>query len=130
MPMFESTVLLRSEESGGHAAMVVNSVPAGWPGAPLHHHDFDEAFYVLSGHLTFQIGDELRRVGAGGFVFAPRGTYHTLANHGDLDARYLLVITPGGFERHFDRMAPEPPSSALQPYPETIVVGPSLRQSI
>ena len=43
-------------------------------------------------------------------------------------ARYLLVCTPAGFERYFDRIAAEqagiePPPSALGPIPETIVVG-------
>jgi quercetin dioxygenase-like cupin family protein len=114
-------VLLRSEESGGQAGIVVNTAPAGWAGPPLHHHDFDEAFYVLAGRLTFQLGDELRPAGPGALVFAPRGSTHALANHGDTEARYLLVITPGGFERYFEGLA--------GPYPETIVVGPQIDPS-
>jgi quercetin dioxygenase-like cupin family protein len=82
---------------------------------------------VLAGRLTFQLGDELRSAGPGAVVFAPRGSVHTLANHGDTEARYLLVITPGGFERYFDRMAgADAPASASKPYPETIVVGPQI----
>ena len=123
---FQTRVLLRSEESAGRLGMVVNTVPAGWAGPPLHHHDFDEAFYVLAGPLTFQLGEELRSAGPGALVFAPRGSRHTLANHGAAEARYLLVITPGGFERYFDRMADDPPASAAEPYPETIVVGPQI----
>jgi quercetin dioxygenase-like cupin family protein len=111
--MFRAEVLLRSEESDGQVGIVVNTVPAGWAGPPLHHHDFDEAFYVLSGRLTFQLGDELRPAGPGALVFAPRGSVHTLANHSDAEASYLLVITPGGFERYFEG----------KPAPETIVVG-------
>ena len=30
---------------------------AHWAGPPLHHHDFDEAFYVLEGELVFQVED-------------------------------------------------------------------------
>jgi hypothetical protein len=46
-------------------------------------------------------------------------------------ARCLVVITPAGFERYFDRIAAEaagvePPAGALEPYPETIVVGPAI----
>jgi quercetin dioxygenase-like cupin family protein len=126
MPSFDTKVLLRSEDSADQVGMVVNTVPAGWAGPPLHHHDFDETFYVLSGRLTFQLGDDLRPAGPGALVFAPRGSRHTLANHGDADARYLLVITPGGFERYFDRMTDDPPASAAKPYPETIVVGPQI----
>jgi hypothetical protein len=56
------------------------------------------------------------------------GEAHTLANPTDAPARYLLVITPSGFERYFDRLAAEAagveaPAPALEPYPETIVVG-------
>ena len=76
-------VLLRGEQSAGAVALVQNTVPAGWAGPPLHHHDFDEAFYVLDGTLTFQLDDELVSVGAGGMAFASRGVKHTLGErHG------------------------------------------------
>ena len=59
-PSFDPTVLLRSEQSGGRVSAIEVEVPARWPGPPLHRHDFDEAFYVLEGELTFQLRDELR----------------------------------------------------------------------
>jgi quercetin dioxygenase-like cupin family protein len=124
-------VLLRSEQSGDALAVTENTVPAGWGGPPLHHHDFDETIYVLDGELTFQVGDEVSRAAAGMLVFAPRGSHHTLANHGTQAARYLLVITPPGFERYFDRLSAEltgepPPPESQKPYPETTVVGPPI----
>ena len=39
--------------------------------------------------------------GAGEVSFAPRNVPHTLANHRDAPARYLLICTPAGFERHW-----------------------------
>ena len=128
---FTTRVLLRSEQTGDQVALVENTLPPGTAGPPLHHHDFDEAFHVLEGELTFQVGDELTAAAAGSLVFVPRGIHHTLANPNDAPARYLLVITPGGFERHFDKIAAEqagvdPPETAAKPYPETIVVGPPL----
>ena len=128
---FDPKVLLRSDESDGVLSVIENRVPAGWPGPPLHHHDFDEAFYVLEGELTFQLGDELALATAGQFVFAPGGAHHTLANLGDREARYLLVCTPAGFERYFDRVAAEkagvePPPGALEPTPEVTRVGPTI----
>ena len=33
-----------------------NHVGAGFAGPRLHHHDFDELFWVLEGELTFQLG--------------------------------------------------------------------------
>jgi quercetin dioxygenase-like cupin family protein len=117
-------VILRGEESGGALALVEISVPPRWEGPPLHHHAFDEAFHVLEGELTFRLGDELRTAAAGQFAFAPGGTVHTLANRADAPARYLLVLTPAGFERYFEGIAAggEPPG----PVPETIVVGPQI----
>ena len=117
---FRTEVLLRSEQTGGRVAVVRNTVPAGWAGPPLHHHAFDEAFYVLDGELTFQVADRRVTAGPGALAFAPRDVVHTLANHGDTAATYLLVITPGGFENYFDELAGQPTG---KPYPETTVVG-------
>ena len=130
-PELHTDVLLRSEQSAGHVSVMENVVSAGSAGPPLHRHDFDEAFYVLEGELIFQIGDERFSRGAGEFAFAPRNVVHALANHSDADARYLLVCTPAGLERHFARAAAEaegvePPEWALQPSPEITVVGPQI----
>jgi quercetin dioxygenase-like cupin family protein len=123
-------VLLRSEESGGHVAIV----ELGGGGRPsLHRHDFDETFYVLEGELTFQLGDERFTRSAGELAFAPRGAVTTYANRSGAPARVLLAITPAGFERYFDRIAArvagsEPPPEASGPIPEVVVVGPPLAE--
>jgi len=123
-------VLLRSEESGGVVSVVDNTVPANWPGPFLHKHDFDEAFYVLEGELTFQVEDAVITKRAGELAFAPRGVAHTLANHSDAPARYVLVCTPAGFERYFARMNDDPPEWALQEIPfEVERVGPQIGRS-
>jgi mannose-6-phosphate isomerase-like protein (cupin superfamily) len=123
-------VLLRSEESDGVVSIIDNTVPANWPGPFLHKHDFDEAFYVLEGELTFQVEDAVITKRAGELAFAPRGVAHTLANHSDAPARYVLVCTPAGFERYFARMNENPPEWALQEIPfEVERVGPQIGQS-
>ena len=119
-------VLLRSEESGGHVAVCENVAPAALARPAAAHHDFDEAFYVLEGELIFQVEDAVVTKRAGEFAFAPRNVVHTFANHSDAPARYLLVITPASFERYFARMGDDPPEWALQPFPETTVVGPQI----
>jgi mannose-6-phosphate isomerase-like protein (cupin superfamily) len=122
-------VLLRAEQTGGAVSAVAITAAAGWGGTPLHHHAFDEMFYVVEGRLTFQLGDEVVQAGPGTLVFAPGGVAHAVANVGEHAARYLLLCTPAGFERYFDRMAasaagvPAPPE-ADGPIPETVVVGP------
>src|SRR5438552_2386964 len=122
------TVLLRSEESDGQVA-IVELAGGGRP--PLHHHDFDETFYLLEGELTFQLGNERFTRQAGELAFASRGVPHTYANLSGAPARVLLVITSAGFERYFDRIAArlaggEPPPEAFKPIPEVITVGPPL----
>jgi quercetin dioxygenase-like cupin family protein len=126
-----TNVLLRSEETGGHVSVIEIVVPPHSAGPPLHTHDFDEAFYLLEGELIFQVEEALVTKGAGELVFAPRNVAHALANHSDAPARYLLICTPAGFERHWARIAAEaagvePPQWALQPIPEVTVVGPQI----
>jgi quercetin dioxygenase-like cupin family protein len=105
---FHPKVLLRSEESAGAVGVVESHVPPGWEGPPLHHHPFDEGFYVLEGELTFQLGEELRSATPGDFVFAPADAVHTFANLSDAPARYLIVVTPGGFEPPRSRASSRP----------------------
>ena len=130
-PSPTTSVLLRGEESGGQVSVTEIVVPPHNPGPPLHKHDFDEAFYMLEGELIFQVEDSLVARGAGEVFFAPRNVPHALANHSDAPARYVLVCTPAGFERHWARLAAEeagaePPEWALKPIPEVTVVGPQI----
>ena len=130
-PNLTTNVLLRSEETGGQVSMTEIAVPPHTAGPPLHTHDFDEAFYMLEGELIFQVDNALATKGAGEISFAPRTVPHTLANQSDAPARYVLICTPAGFERHWARFAAEvagvePPPWALQPIPEVTVVGPPI----
>jgi mannose-6-phosphate isomerase-like protein (cupin superfamily) len=114
--------------------VIENVVPAGAAGPFLHRHDFDEAFYMLEGELTFQVEDRLVDARAGDLAFAPRGVPHTFTNRSDAPARYVLVCTPAGFERYFARIAAdqagvEPPGWARQPIPDVERVGPRIGEA-
>ena len=135
VPNLTTKVLLRSEETGSHVSVTEILVPPHSAGPPLHTHDFDEAFYMLEGELIFQVAEALATKGAGELSFAPRNVAHTLANHTDAPARYLLICTPAGFERHWARFEAEaagvdPPEWALQPIPEVTVVGPQIAAQV
>ena len=119
-PNIHSQTHLGGEQTAGAFALVENTVAAGFGGPPLHHHDFDEGFYVLDGELTFQLGDELAERGPGTLTFAKRGSIHTVANLSGAPARYLLVCTPGGFERRFEGGEG----------PEVTFVGPTIRERL
>jgi quercetin dioxygenase-like cupin family protein len=70
---------------------------------PLHvHSGEDEWFYLIEGEVTFHVGDQTFRESAGAFVSFPRGIAHTFTVESS-SARLLIVNTPGGFERMFER---------------------------
>jgi mannose-6-phosphate isomerase-like protein (cupin superfamily) len=123
--------MLRSDESAGAVSAIEVSSGVGFAGPPLHHHDFDEAFYVLEGELTFQLEDEVFTRTAGELAFAPRNVPHTYANHSGAPARALIVCTPAGFARYFARMVADsagvdPPDWAMQEIPAVVRVGPQI----
>jgi quercetin dioxygenase-like cupin family protein len=102
------TFKARGEQTGGALTAFENVIAPG-DGPPLHAHaDEDEAWYVLDGALRFRLGAELADAPAGTFVWVPRGTPHCFTNPGDRPTRILVVFTPSGMERFFDRFAEEP----------------------
>jgi mannose-6-phosphate isomerase-like protein (cupin superfamily) len=89
-------------ETAGSYVVEVGSFPPGEPGPPFHlHPNTDETFYVADGEATFKLGDRELPVGAGGLVFVPRGTGHTVWNSGDVPVRGLILISPGEAEHEF-----------------------------
>ncbi len=94
-------VLLSSEESGGERAVFLMT---NLPGSvvPVHVHDREgEAFYVLEGAYTLEVGGKARRLEVGSSAFAPAGTPHGFRVEGDRRAAALVVSTPGGLESMF-----------------------------
>lgn len=67
---------------------------------PHVHHEHTDAFYILEGALTFQIGREAKSttVSAGGFVAVPPLVAHSFRNDGNRPARWLTIHAhDGGF---------------------------------
>jgi mannose-6-phosphate isomerase-like protein (cupin superfamily) len=88
------------------------------PGAspPLHiHHREDETFWILDGTVTVRCGDEIFQVGAGSYVFLPRGVPHTLRVDGDSPAHMLTMLSPGGGEAFFVEGGRPAESATLPP---------------
>jgi quercetin dioxygenase-like cupin family protein len=86
--------------------------------APLHvHHNEDEAFWVLEGELTFEVGGASIQAGPGSFLFGPKGVPHRYrVNKGP--SRMLFILSPSGFE-DFIRETSEPAESlTLPPRPD------------
>jgi quercetin dioxygenase-like cupin family protein len=97
----EGILTFGPEETAGAYSVMVGEGPPG-PGPALHEHPTtDEAFYVAEGEASFRLGDEEILVPAGGFVFVPRGTVHTVSNAGSGALRGLIIISPGNVEHQF-----------------------------
>src|SRR3954462_4831774 len=79
----------------GDSIMVFEeTVPAGTKSTFHLHHDSDEVAYVLSGEVTFKIGDVLAGGGPGPCAFMPRGVPHAWKNSGAATGRVLFLYTP------------------------------------
>jgi mannose-6-phosphate isomerase-like protein (cupin superfamily) len=92
-----TTIKASAETTGGRVGVTENLAPRG-AGSPLHvHHREDEWFYVLEGELTFWVGGQVVDAPAGSFVYGPRDVPHTFVVSSE-QARFLLIVEPGGFE--------------------------------
>jgi mannose-6-phosphate isomerase-like protein (cupin superfamily) len=95
-------LLLRGEESAGSLMVAHVSLEPGGNAVPDHHQPFeDELWFAIEGEWEWKIGTETRRVGPGGFAYAPRNTTHAFANVGQSVAIMLTINTPAGHERGF-----------------------------
>ena len=102
------TFKARGEQTDA-ALTVFENVIAPGDGPPFHTHaGEDESWYVLEGELRFRLGDDVARAAPGSFVFVPRGTPHCFQNLGAQPARMIVMFTPSGMERFFDRFAALP----------------------
>src|SRR2546422_8284808 len=71
------TTKVAEADAGGRFALV-EALAFRSTEPPLHiHHNEDEAWYILDGHMTFYVGDKVIEADAGSFVFAPSGLAHT-----------------------------------------------------
>jgi quercetin dioxygenase-like cupin family protein len=80
--------------TAGSIMLFEETVPAGTKSFFHLHHDSDEVAYVLSGEITFKIGDEVTVGGSGSCAFMPRGVQHAWKNSGAETARLLFLYTP------------------------------------
>ena len=80
--------------SGDSIMMFEETIPAGTTSTLHLHHDSDEVAYVLSGEVTFKIGDEVTVGGPGACAFMPRGVPHAWESTGAETGRVLFFYAP------------------------------------
>ena len=94
-------VKARTTDTAGAYSLVEITVPPGSPWSTHHIHSPAEAWYVIDGQLTFQLGDATFDAKAGSFVLAPGGLPHSMVNSGSTVARYLVLFSPPGLEQWY-----------------------------
>jgi quercetin dioxygenase-like cupin family protein len=109
-------IKLTSADSGGAMTIVEVTEPPGAE-APLHvHRREDEAFVVLEGEVTFEVGGTTVVARAGDVAYGPRDVPHRYAV-GPEGCRMLFVCTPAGFEGLVREMSSPAAARALPPPP-------------
>ena len=99
--------LLASDTNGAFTLSEASNAPN--TGVPPHiQHLEDEAFIVLEGTYTFQVGDQTLQCGSGEVLYVPRGVPHALTNTGSEPARLLILQAPGGIHEQYFAEAWEP----------------------
>lgn len=104
---------LSSADTGGQLSMFLQTLPSGEATNEHLHENCDETGYVLEGTIRASLGGEITEFGPGDSFFVPRKTPHAISNGGDVTARFLFTVTPGGLESYFrevsnsDSSAPE-----------------------
>jgi quercetin dioxygenase-like cupin family protein len=106
-PRLGTRYLVGGDATNGRFAVIEHDIPPRALAAPMHtHRHEDEYSFVLEGRVGVRIGEEEAVAGPGELVVKPRGIPHAFWNAGAEPARLLELISPAGFERYFEEMAP------------------------
>ena len=90
-----------SEDTNGAFAVVELTEMPGYKTFWHRHNNTEETFYILEGVLTVKVGDKVTEYGPGSYVLIPRATPHGQGNFSKSPIRFILTVTPGGYERRF-----------------------------
>ena len=97
-------------------AVVEQRLPAGFSPPPHIHHNEDEAFYLLAGKITAQVGEQRFAARAGSFLWLPRDVQHGFVVGDDGPCTILVITTPSGFDRFVAEVGS--PTAATDRLPE------------
>jgi quercetin dioxygenase-like cupin family protein len=96
--------LLGAAESGGALGVSLVTQPPG-TATPLHVHTREaEAFYVLSGTLTYRAGEDSFSLAPGSFMFLPQGMPHAFRVTRSEPTQFLALTSPGGLMDLYDEV--------------------------
>jgi len=105
------TVLASGEATGSYEIFLQNGKVGQGP--PPHAHDWDEAFYVISGQIEIGAGDAHAVCGPGAVAHAPAGTPHWFRFV--TDGQMLSVTSRLGASKFFADMDKDAPGEPTGP---------------
>jgi quercetin dioxygenase-like cupin family protein len=89
------TILLGGKDTARKFCLIDMHIPPGG-GPPPHRHDFEEAFTLLEGELTFIFRGKKSVARAGETVHVPANAPHQFHNSSAQPARLLCICAPAG----------------------------------
>ncbi len=96
-----------TEQTDGALSLLEVTIPPRTLIKPHAHTREDEFSLVLAGQIGVRTGDDtVEEVPAGSWLIKPRNVPHAMWNVSDQPARILEVVTPGGLEHYFEKIAP------------------------
>lgn len=126
---FSVRFLVEAADSNGSASVFECYVPAGSVMAAPHSHDgFEETICGLEGTTSWTIDGETVDVGPGEAVCVQRRQVHGFQNHGDVDATFLAIATPGVFGPAYFREIGEVLAASAGGPPDLAAIGEVMRR--
>jgi quercetin dioxygenase-like cupin family protein len=121
--------LVEAAESNGTASVFECYVPANSRMPAPHSHDgFEETIYGVDGTTTWTIDGRTVEVGPGEAVCVQRGQVHGFENHGDVDATFLAIATPGVVGPAYFREVGEVLAASAGGPPDLVALGEVMRR--
>ena len=90
-------ILASGDDTGGRHSLMYELMPQGSGPGPHKHTWSDETYYILSGEITFLVGDAQHTARKGDYVFVPRDTRHAFRVDSET-AEILNGYTPASLE--------------------------------
>lgn len=113
------TVLIDGADTNQSYTIMEACLPPNAGPPPHVHQREDETISVLSGEITFFLGDTTKLMKKGDFIFAPRGIPHHFKNTGNEEAILLETASPAGIENFFEAVGLMLPNRKTPPLPVT-----------
>jgi quercetin dioxygenase-like cupin family protein len=111
------SILISSKDTGGAFSLIHGYEIQGLEPPPHTHTKEDESFYLLTGEITYIVGNEVLNAKSGNWVFLPRNIQHSFKVITE-QAEVLIHLSPGGFEGYFREMSEPAKELSIPPRPQ------------